>query len=210
MAAQQQHQQQQQRPQLWLASASPRRAQLLEQLGITFLRFSVDVDEALREEESSDAYVTRVTAAKLAAALAVVAGRGDAHLRSLPVLAADTAVVLDGHVLGKPAHREEGLDMLLRLSGRMHEVLTRVVVALPGGPDHGVTSRTRVWWRATTAGERENYWACGESQDKAGAYAIQGRGAVFVERIEGSYTGVVGLPLYETAQLLEAVGVRVV
>jgi septum formation protein len=198
-------------PQLWLASASPRRAELLSQIGVRFGQFAVAVDESPLRSETSEDYVARVTQAKLEAALTLTASRAPAPAgRALPVLAADTAVVIDGEPLGKPADRDDAVRMLERLSGRAHDVLTAVALARPGEPPRAHICRTRVWLRPTTAQERERYWATGEPRDKAGAYAIQGRAAVFVERIEGSYSSVMGLPLFETAGLLQAMGVSVV
>lgn len=122
------------------------------------------------------------------------------------VLAADTIVVLDGRPLGKPRDREDGLAMLAGLSGRSHEVLTAVALVAAGRLASRL-SRSRVTFRRTTSAERERYWASGEPLDKAGGYAVQGLGAVLVERLEGSYSGVMGLPLFETAELLRAAGI---
>lgn len=124
------------------------------------------------------------------------------------VLGADTAVVLNGEIFGKPRNRAEGVGMLLRLSGRTHEVLTGVsVVGLQSAATR--CSRTRVRFRDIDPEEAENYWHSGEPADKAGGYGIQGRGGIFVAELEGSYSGVVGLPVYETAELLTAVGIRI-
>jgi len=127
---------------------------------------------------------------------------------TLPVLGADTAVVLDGQMLGKPADRAAGLAMLALLSARSHEVLSAVALAVPGGV-RSMLSRSQVRFRALSAQECAAYWDSGEPQDKAGGYAIQGRAAVFVEELHGSYSGVMGLPLFETAALLAEAGVSI-
>lgn len=185
------------KPQLVLASASPRRAALLSQLGLVFTVNAGDIDETRRPGEAAAEMVRRLALTK-----AEAAARGE----TLPVLGADTEVVVDGTVLGKPADRAEGLRMLTQLSGRAHEVLT--AVALVHGSRREVRlSRSVVTFRAISAAEAEAYWASGEPRDKAGGYGIQGIGGIFAERIEGSYSGIVGLPLAETEALLQAFGV---
>jgi septum formation protein len=185
------------KPQLVLASASPRRAALLSQLGLAFTVNAGDIDETRRPGEAVDDMVQRLALTK-----AEAAARGE----TLPVLGADTVVVVDGMVLGKPADRVEGLWMLTRLSGRAHEVLT--AIALVHGRRCEVRlSRSVVTFRPISAAEAEAYWASGEPRDKAGGYGIQGIGGIFAERIEGSYSGIVGLPLAETEALLQAFGV---
>jgi septum formation protein len=183
--------------QLVLASASPRRAELLRQLGLEFTVRALDVDETQRPGETVDAMVQRLALTK-----AEVAARGE----SLPVLGADTAVVIDDVLLGKPADRAEGLRMLSLLSGRTHEVLTAVAV-VRGDRGEVRLSRSRVTFRQITRDEAEAYWTTDEPRDKAGGYGIQGIGGIFAERIEGSYSGIVGLPLAETEALLQAFGV---
>jgi septum formation protein len=186
---------------VYLASASPRRRQLLSQIGVSFQVLSVDVDESIAAGEAAEHYVSRLAQAKAAAGLA----RRNAA-RHAAVLGADTAVVAGGAILGKPAGCEDAERMLGLLSARTHQVLT--AVALAG--DDGVRvrlSRSEVTFREITPEEARDYWNTGESRDKAGAYAIQGYGAVFVSGLRGSYSGVMGLPLYETAQLLRAAGV---
>lgn len=182
-----------------LASASPRRRALLEQLGVAHRAEAVDVDETPRPDEPVEALVRRLALAK---AHALAARSRD----ELPVLGADTLISLDGRPLGKPADRAACLDMLARLSGRTHEVHSAVAL-VHAGSEALRLSRSRVSFRSLGAGECEAYWATGEPADKAGGYAIQGRGAMFVSHLEGSYTGVMGLPLYETAELLRAAGV---
>ena len=180
---------------LILASASPRRRDLLRQLGYSFEVLPGDVDETWSDGESPGDHAVRLAREK-----AIAAGSGAGV-----VLAADTVVCVDGEVLGKPRDREHALDMLQALSGRAHEVIT--AIAVTSGPDlHQAQSSTQVWFRDLTAEECIEYWETGEPSDKAGAYAIQGRAAAFVTRIDGSYSGVVGLPLYETAMLLAHVG----
>lgn len=186
---------------VYLASASPRRRELLQQIGVSFRVVGSAVDEAVRLDEAAGAYVLRLAAAKADAGWERSRGTAD-----VPVLAADTAVVLDGRILGKPADRQDAEGMLRQLSGRTHEVLTAIAVRTTGGVQSRL-SRSEVTFRAIAAGEAQAYWETGEPCDKAGAYAIQGRAAVFVADLRGSYSGVMGLPLYETAELLSEAGV---
>ncbi len=190
-------------PRLCLASASPRRAELLRQIGVRHRVVRPGVDELRRPGESVAALVQRLAAAKARAGLAL---RPDGL--AVPVLGADTLVVLDGEPLGKPAGAEEGLAMLERLSGRTHEVLTAVAMT-DGDRSEVRLSRSEVRFREITPEERRAYWASGEPRDKAGGYAIQGLGAIFVADLVGSYSGVMGLPLFETAELLRRFGVPV-
>lgn len=190
-------------PVLFLASRSPRRADLLRQAGFAFQPLDVEVPEQPAAGETAAAYVTRVARAKAAAGLA--------SLGAVPracVLAADTEVVLDGEVFGKPAGAAAARAMLGRLSGRTHEVLSAVCVAVGGGVFKSALVGTRVTFGVLDDDAIAAYVATGEAFGKAGAYAIQGRGAVLVARIEGSFSGVVGLPLHETAALLAACGVH--
>ncbi|MEO0423424.1 MAG: nucleoside triphosphate pyrophosphatase [Pseudomonadota bacterium] len=193
---------------VWLASASPRRATLLAQLGLRTRQYPVDVDESVRPGEAPVDYVRRVTGMKLEAAASRLIHEQAGP--SVPLLAADTAVVLDGESLGKPRDRAHALGMLRRLSGRAHQVFTHVAVGDRAGAVHQATSVTDVRFRPLDDGELARYWEGGEPHGKAGAYAIQGLGAAFIERIDGSYSGVMGLPLFETVKLLAAVGVHVV
>lgn len=197
-------------PVLCLGSASPRRSELLRQIGVPHCVRSVELDETAQPGEAPADYVLRLATAK---ALAVQAARTAAGAQSLPVLGADTTVTIDGAVLGKPRDSAELAAMFGTLSGREHEVLSAVAVATrdaDGAPQVRTRlSRTRVRFRAIAPGEAETYWATGEPRDKAGGYGIQGLGAVFVESIVGSYSGVVGLPLAETAALLRGAGVPV-
>jgi|SRR5690606_33238199 len=188
---------------VYLASQSPRRRELLTQIGIGHRVIAIDVDESRLAGEAPDTYVQRLAREKAAAGWRAVEASA---MASLPVLGADTAVVLDQTILGKPADAADARAMLERLSGRMHEVLT--AVALVGADGEAIElSRTKVWFRTLTVVEIERYWATAEPRDKAGAYGIQGLAAVFIERIEGSYSGVVGLPLFETAALLQRYGI---
>lgn len=188
-------------PVLYLASASPRRRELLTQIGVAHHPLPVDIDETPLPGEAPADYVRRLAREKARAALA----RLDAA-QPLCVLGADTTVVLDGRILGKPADRAEGLAMLAALSGQTHQVLTAVALA-DGRRCEVRLVESRVTFRAIPGEEAARYWASGEPADKAGGYAIQGLGAVFVRELRGSYSGVVGLPLCETAELLAAFGV---
>ena len=191
-------------PPLYLASRSPRRGQLLEQIGLAYRSVDVEVDETPRTGEAPADYVARLAREKAAAGAAALGLSGDGGV----VLGADTAIELDGKILGKPAGNGEARAFLGALSGREHAVLS-AVAATAGGPPLVRTSRTAVVMRPIGAEEIEAYLATGEPADKAGAYAIQGRGAVFVAGIRGSYSAVMGLPLYETDQLLRELGVKV-
>jgi len=185
---------------IYLASASPRRRALLEQIGVPFRARPAEVCEARRPRELPDAYVTRLARAKAARIWDDVAAS-----QARPVLAADTAVVIDRQVLGKPRDREEALQMLANLSGRSHSVLTAVVVR-HGRRVLSELSASEVRFRLTTERERWAYCATAEPLDKAGSYAIQGMGAVFIEHINGSYSSVMGLPIAVTALLLAEFG----
>jgi len=192
-------------PFIYLASGSPRRRELLTQLGVSFELLVTDTDESLRSDEPADTYVRRMAMDKARAAL------GQMPARRAPILGADTTVVVDRHILGKPADRETAATMLRQLSGVDHEVLTAVAVVDGEGNEAReavVVSRTIVRFRSLNDAEIDGYWATGEPRDKAGGYAIQGLGAVFIEAIHGSYSGVMGLPLFETAHLLNGFGYR--
>jgi septum formation protein len=188
---------------VYLASASPRRSELLRQIGVPFQVRPAAIEEAHTRGEEPDAYVLRLAAAKARAVWARVADDGE---DARPVLAADTAVVLEGRVLGKPVDAGDAEAMLAELSGRAHRVLTAVAIASDAASDT-LLCESEVRFRATTAAERRAYCATGEPFDKAGGYGIQGRAAVFVEHLRGSYSAVVGLPLLETATLLKRHGV---
>ncbi|WP_438952171.1 Maf family protein [Porticoccus sp.] len=180
-----------------LASASPRRADLLRQIGCRFLVAPVDVDESVLPGEPAMTYVQRIALEKARRGWLV------SPLSGVPVLGADTAVVAGSDIFGKPADREQALSMLHRLSGKTHQVLSAVAM-VAGERQLLRCSETQVTFRPLSAEECERYWQTGEPVDKAGAYAIQGLGGVFVTAIQGSYSSVVGLPLAETCQLLRA------
>lgn len=183
---------------LCLASASPRRRELLLQLGIEHCQVSTDIEEIRLPNETPATMVQRLALAKARAGIALCP-------EGLPVLGADTDVVLDDEVLGKPGNIEEAAAMLGRLSGRSHEVLSAVAL-IHQGQEEVLLSQSRVWFAPLTDTIIQDYCQSGEPLDKAGAYGIQGPAAAFIERIEGSYSGIMGLPLFETAALLRAAG----
>lgn len=191
---------------IYLASRSPRRRELLKQIGVPFellllrqdLRRGVDVDETPLPEESPGVYVLRIATAKAMMAMRQIAQRG---LPIKPVLAADTSVVFDDQLIGKPEDAEHAVRILRTLSGREHQVVTAVAVALREQVETQI-SVSSVWFRELAEAEIRRYVASGEPGDKAGAYAIQGRAGAFITRIAGSYSGIMGLPLAETAELL--------
>ena len=183
-------------PAIYLASASPRRSELLRQIDVTHAVLPVDIDETPQPGEKPAHYALRLAEEKARALweqLPVAQRR--------PVLAADTTVALGDEILGKPVDRDDAVRMLGRLSGREHEVHTAVAVLHEGGADARVSTST-VAFRPLTGAEIDWYWRTGEPADKAGAYAVQGHAAVFIRRLAGSYSGVMGLPLYETWELL--------
>ncbi len=186
---------------VYLASGSPRRSELLAKLGISFEVLITDIDESLRPGEQAEAFVGRMARDKARTALERLPAR------RAPVLGADTVVVVDQHILGKPGDRAAAAAMLRRLSGRDHEVLTAVAIS-DDEREVVALSRTVVTFRSLSDEEIDGYWATGEPCDKAGGYAIQGLGAVFIEEIHGSYSGVMGLPLFTTARLLNGFGYR--
>lgn len=187
-------------PSLFLASKSPRRRELLEQIGIRFAVLDIDLDEALLTGEAPESYVCRLALDKARAGRALVASGS-----AIPVLAADTVVVVGERILGKPRDRLDAAAMMRLLSGRTHRVLS--AVALAGEAERQDISISEVRFRTVSARETAAYWKSGEPCDKAGGYAIQGLGAMFVADLRGSYSGVMGLPLFETARLLAEVGV---
>lgn len=191
-------------PAIHLASQSPRRRELLAQLGVSFTVLDVAIDESRQATEAPQAYVQRMAYEKALAGLAVD--------DSLPVLGSDTTVVLpeQDRVLGKPVDKDDALSMLSALSGRTHTVMTAVAV-LVGRADGQMESQfkissSEVTFRQLSADEMTQYWHTGEPIGKAGAYAVQGLGAMFIEHVAGSYSGIMGLPLYETAACLRAIG----
>ncbi len=182
-----------------LASASPRRSQLLDQIGVRHVVRAADLDESHRPGESPEHYAARLAAAKAEAVWALDA--------SQPVLAADTAVALGTELFGKPADLNDCVRMLTALAGRTHRVLTAIAVRSSGGMAAAL-SVSDVSFRALSAAECRRYWQTGEPRGKAGGYAIQGLAATFITHLSGSYSGVMGLPLAETASLLAGAGVR--
>ena len=187
-------------PRLYLASASPRRRELLTQIGVPFSLVSASIDETPRSGESADDYVQRMAREKARAGLSRIEDP------SAYVLGADTTVVLGERILGKPTSKEDAVSTLLSLSGGEHRVITAVALASDKGCEVRLVS-SLVQFRSISRDEAQAYWESGEPQDKAGSYAIQGWGAVFVSALHGSYSAVVGLPLCETAQLLDAYGI---
>jgi septum formation protein len=192
------------REMLYLASQSPRRRELLTQIGVEHQVVSASIDESRQSGETAEEYVQRLAREKSRAGWAQLQVLG---LPAAPVLGADTAVVVDGDILGKPNDAADAMAMLRRLSGRSHDVMTGIAI-YDGVGEQVRISRTRVWFRALDDGEIARYWTTGEPADKAGAYGIQGLAATFIERIDGSYSGVVGLPLFETAELLREFSFR--
>ena len=186
---------------LFLASGSPRRRELLTQIGVAFSVIGAEIDETPLPDESPAAYVERLARGKAQAGRA----RLNANAQAC-VLGADTAVVLDGKILGKPLDEADALAMLMSLSGQEHEVLTAIAL-LDGERCESRVVRSLVRFRPINAAEASAYWASGEPRDKAGGYGIQGLGAVFVSGLNGSYSAVVGLPLCETAELLGHFGI---
>ena len=184
---------------LILASQSPRRKELLQQLGYDFICLAADIDESVRSTETPEHYVARLAREK-AAAIA------QQHNDEVVVLGSDTSVVFGEHILGKPESLSDCLAILNMLSGNSHRVIT-AIAAVKGQRSEVVLVSTEVDFKALTEVEIRRYWQTGEPQDKAGAYGIQGIGGQFVTKIRGSYSAVVGLPLYETAQLLSTFGV---
>lgn len=188
-------------PHIILASASPRRRQLLEQLGVEHTVYPADIPECPETDESPKAYVNRIAAEKSL----IVQERKIQHAA---VLAADTEVVIDNEILGKPRDKQHAAMLLSRLSGREHQVLS--AVSLRYGSSHWqATSISVVKFRDISKAEIEAYCQTGEPLGKAGAYAVQGIGAIFVRHMEGSYSGIMGLPLFETAGLLENIGLNI-
>jgi len=190
----------QQRP-LLLASASPRRAELLRALGVDFAICNTDVDETPRHGENPVDYATRLALSK-----AVAGHKKKPATVDTPALGADTIVTVDGELLGKPADEAAAVAIWQKLAGRMHEVITAVAI-VDAKRRQVMPVTTRVWFASMSIADMQAYWRSGEPCDKAGAYGIQGLGGVFVERIEGSYSAVVGLPVRETWQLLRDFGV---
>ena len=194
---------------LLLASASPRRAELLAQLGVDFQQTAVDIDETPVQNETAVTYVERMAREK--AQIAVNRRPAGDSAQGLVILAADTTVVLGDQILGKPESFDDFSEMMRLLSGRWHQVLTAVSVVKLSEPDvliqESILNENQVQFASLTDKNISWYWQSGEPQDKAGGYGIQGLGARFVQSIRGSYSGIVGLPLYETAEILTKFGI---
>ena len=187
---------------IFLASRSPRRRELLAQVGIRYRLVDSEIQEIPGPDEKPVDFVLRMAREKAHAGKGLIDSCQDK-----PVLGADTAVVVNNEILGKPSDRQHGLDMLARLSGKTHQVMTAVAL-LHAGDTRTRVNISQVTFRKLNLGECEDYWQTGEPVDKAGAYAIQGRAAVFITNLEGSYSGVMGLPLYETTELLKECGIK--
>ena len=198
---------------IYLASRSPRRRELLKQIGVAFQLFQLreeagrdpDVDETPRSDETPAVYAVRIARTKAEVAAHYMQRR--ALSQRWPVLAADTTVVCGGRIIGKPASNDEAVAMLNDLAGKQHDVVTAIALAF-GDRVETAVSESKVWFRDLTQDEIRRYVAAGESLDKAGGYAVQGRAAAFITRLEGSYSGVMGLPLAETAGLLAKAGIE--
>jgi septum formation protein len=186
---------------LYLASRSPRRQELLQQIHIGFHLLDVEVPEIPHQNEAAEIFVQRMALAKARAGLNQLKKEDP-----LPVLGADTVVVVDGDILGKPRDKSDAINMLQRLSNREHEVFSSVVLM---NHEKKVVklNRSKVMFRSLSNEDIDAYWASGECQDKAGAYGIQGKAAVFIKNLNGSYSGVMGLPLYETSEILQLFGI---
>jgi len=190
---------------IYLASASPRRQELLYQLGLEFQVMPSNIQEVRLPGETPRDYVRRVAADKARAVAEQVWERG---LDEQPVLGADTEVVIDGEILGKPRDRSHARRMLAQLAGRSHDVFSALCLLMPNGIQEAL-SESRVTFAPLMADEIERYVATGEADDKAGGYAIQGRAAGYIRRLEGSYSGVMGLPLYELREAMMRAGLAV-
>lgn len=187
-------------PDIILASASPRRAELLDQLGVNYIVQAVDIDESSHTNETPEALVQRLAIEKSQAIT-------EDQSNNKPVLGSDTLGVLNGELLVKPKDFDHAHDMLSKMSGNWHEILSAVALSYKG-ETIVCLNKNKVLFRQLTFTEIEAYWKTGEPQDKAGAYAVQGLAAKFIKRIEGSYSGIMGLPLFETADLLEKIKTR--
>lgn len=190
---------------IYLASRSPRRAELLQQMGVEYIVLPSDVDETPLLDEPSDAYVLRLAAEKAKACYENLIAQA---MSIFPVLAADTTVSIDGKILGKPQDDDDAFQMLSSMSGRCHEVHTGIAVATQNVVKIAI-STTKVEMVKLSDETILAYIATGEPRDKAGAYGIQGLAGTLIKRIEGSYSGVMGLPIYETAQLLGQAGIHI-
>ncbi len=189
---------------IYLASGSPRRVELLRQIRLDFEALTVDVDESLRGAETAEDYVCRMAVSKAQAGISKLSGKSS----SVAVLGADTIIAIDDNIVGKPVDRVHCKCILAKLSGREHQVLSAVALAI-NNRIYSRLSVNRVCFRLLSEDEIRQYCASDEPMDKAGAYAIQGRAAIFINHLEGSYSSVMGLPIYETAELLKEAGISV-
>ena len=187
-------------PQIYLASSSPRRQELLSQMGVSFKVIPQFAEEQHDLKETPEEFVSRLALEKATDGLLRQSNQ------QIPVLGSDTAVILDGKILGKPKDKEQAINMLLSLSNRTHQVLTAVTLINEYKTEQ-ILSTTEVSFSILSNEMCENYWHTGEPLDKAGSYGIQGQGALFIRRINGSYSGVMGLPIYETRILLNQFGI---
>ncbi|MCI0504740.1 MAG: Maf family nucleotide pyrophosphatase [Gammaproteobacteria bacterium] len=197
-------------PQIYLASQSPRRWALIEQMGVRYQALDVVIDECPQPGETPAAFVARLASEKAQTGWRMVAEH------SVPVIGADTCIVLDRQIIGKPETREQGIQLLKHYSGRSHQVLTGIAIVGPETGKHGAAvvqhirvNTSVVTFRVLSDYECEQYWQTGEPVGKAGGYAIQGRAAAFIAKLEGSYSAVMGLPLFEFAELIALFGIGI-
>ena len=188
------------KPCITLASSSPRRRELLDQIQVSYYVLAVNIDESHIEGESAEVFVKRLALEKAQA--------GYAKLPVRPALGSDTIVIYDQQILGKPRNRQHAFDMLQMLSGNTHQVMTAVAIC-SGEAEHCMLNTSEVEFSRLSKEQIEAYWLTGEPADKAGAYGIQGIAAQFIKNIKGSYSSIMGLPLYETAKLLNMMGIKV-
>ncbi|HFC6353732.1 TPA: Maf family nucleotide pyrophosphatase [Neisseria lactamica] len=191
---------------LCLGSNSPRRMEILTQLGYRVIKLPAGIDESVKAGETPSAYVQRMAAEKNQTALALFL-ETNGTMPDFPLITADTCVVSDGIILGKPRSQAEAIEFLNRLSGKRHTVLTAVCIHYRGNAENRIQTN-RVVFKPLTAGEISVYVQSGEPMDKAGAYAVQGIGGIFIQSIEGSFSGIMGLPVYETVSMLQDLGYR--
>ena len=194
-------------PQIYLASSSPRRQQLLDQIKVRYLLLAPQINETPRPQEPPVDYALRIAIEK-ARTGRKLQQEATPSIPYLPVLGADTVVTSDNNIFGKPKNREDSLNMLEQLSGKSHDVISAIAL-ITRDKEYTAVCTSSVTFRHTTPEEREQYWLSGEPEGKAGSYAIQGTGAVFISNISGSYSGVMGLPLFETAKILQESGIVV-
>ncbi len=186
-------------PQITLASASPRRRELLDQIQVSYKVLPVDIDESHRTGETAEQFVKRLALEKARA--------GYEKLSNRPALGSDTIVLFKQQILGKPDSRQQGMEMLAMLSGQIHQVMTAVAIC-NGETEHCIVNVSEVEFMPLSAEQIADYWQTGEPVDKAGGYGIQGIAAQFIKNIKGSYSGIMGLPLFETAELLAKIDIK--